>query len=53
MKILTINTNFFVLNMEDNGVLRTLVNYLKNCNTPSLSLLHLKVVIVTMLIEWE
>ena len=35
--------NFLVLNMEDNGVLRTLVNYFKKCNTPSLSLLcHLR-----------
>ena len=42
----------FVLNMEDNGVLRILVNYFKNCNTPSLSLLDLKVVLVAILIEW-
>ena len=50
-----IYTNFFVLNMEDNGVLRirTLVNYFKNCNTSSLSLLDLNVVLVTMLNEWE
>ena len=44
---------FFVFNMEDTGALRTLVIYFKNCNTPSLGLLDLKVVLVTMLIEWE
>ena len=35
---------FFILNMKYNGVLRTYVNYFKNCNTPYL---------VTMLIELE
>ena len=39
-------TPTFFLNMEDNGVLRTLVNYFKNCNTLSLSLLDLKIVLV-------
>ena len=41
--------------MEDTGILisRTLVYYFKNCNTPSLDLLDLKVVLVTMLIEWQ
>ena len=36
--------HFFVLNMEDYGALRTLVNYLNNCNIPSINLLDLKVV---------
>ena len=39
--------------MEDNGVLGTLVNYFKNCNIPSLSLLDLNVVLFTNLIERE
>ena len=37
--------------MEDNGVLGTLVNYLKNCNTPSISLLDLKVALFAMLMN--
>ena len=49
----TVDTNFFVLSMENNDVLTSLVNYLKNCNTPSLSLLDLKVVLFTMLFKWE
>ena len=39
--------------MEDNGVSIILVNYLKNCNTPSLGLLDLKDVPFTMLIGRE
>ena len=34
LKNFTIDTNLFVLNMEDNGVLRTVVNYFKSNNTP-------------------
>ena len=45
--------NFLNLNMEDNGVLKILMNYFKNCNTPSLSLFDLEVALVTMLIELE
>ena len=45
------DTNLLVLNMEDDCVLRYLVNYFKNCNTPSFNFLHFKVVIITTLIE--
>ena len=39
--------------MEDNGVLRTLVDYFKNSNTSSISLLDVKAVLITMLNEWK
>ena len=51
--IFNIDKNFFVLNMEGNGVLKTLVYYFKNCNTPLFSLLDLEVVLATMLNERE
>ena len=52
-KKITVDTNLFVLNMEDNGDLRTLVKFFKNCNTPAPGILDSKVVLVAMFIESE